>query len=86
MAEMGWTGAAIPEEFGGAGLGHLAVCVLAEELGHAVAPVPFASSVYLATEAILLFGSDAQKQTVAAEARRRRNDRHVGHGRATGAG
>jgi alkylation response protein AidB-like acyl-CoA dehydrogenase len=31
-------------------------------LGHAVAPVPFASSVYLATEAILLFGSDAQKQ------------------------
>ncbi len=23
MAEMGWTGAAIPEEFGGAGLGHL---------------------------------------------------------------
>ena len=62
MAEMGWTGAAIPEEFGGAGLGHLAVCVLAEELGHAVAPVPFASSVYLATEAILRFGSDAQKQ------------------------
>jgi acyl-CoA dehydrogenase len=62
MAEMGWTGAAIPEEFGGAGLGHLAVCVLAEELGHAVAPVPFASSVYLATEAIQLFGSEAQKR------------------------
>jgi acyl-CoA dehydrogenase len=62
MAEMGWTGAAIPEEYGGAGLGHLAVCVLAEELGHAVAPVPFSSSVYLATEAIKLFGSDAQKQ------------------------
>ena len=62
MAEMGWNGAAIPEEFGGVGLGHLAVCVLAEELGHAVAPVPFASSVYLATEAILRFGSDAQKQ------------------------
>ena len=33
MAEMGWTGAAIPEAFGGAGLGHLGVCVLAEELG-----------------------------------------------------
>ncbi len=62
MAEMGWTGAAIPEQYGGAGLGHLAVCVLAEELGHAVAPVPFSSSVYLATEAIQLFGSDAQKQ------------------------
>ena len=62
MAEMGWTGAAIPEEFGGAGLGHLAVCVLAEELGHAVAPVPFASSIYLASEAIQLFGSEAQKR------------------------
>jgi alkylation response protein AidB-like acyl-CoA dehydrogenase len=41
MAKMGWTGAAIPEEYGGAGLGHLALCVLAEELGYAVAPVPF---------------------------------------------
>ncbi|MFL5257576.1 MAG: acyl-CoA dehydrogenase family protein, partial [Rhodopila sp.] len=61
LAEMGWLGAAIPEEYGGVGLGRLAVCVLAEELGRAVAPVPFSSSVYLATEAILLFGSDAQK-------------------------
>ncbi len=61
LAEMGWLGAAIPEEYGGVGLGRLAVCVLAEELGRAVAPVPFASSVYLATEAILQFGSDAQK-------------------------
>ena len=59
---MGWPGAAIPEEYGGVGLGRLAVCVLAEELGRAVAPVPFASSVYLATEAILLFGSEDQKQ------------------------
>lgn len=63
MVEMGWTGAAIPEEYGGVGLGRLAVCVLAEEIGRAVAPVPFSSSVYLATEAILLFGSEAQKQS-----------------------
>ena len=62
IAEMGWTGAAIPEEYGGVGLGRLAVCVLAEELGRAVAPVPFSSSVYLATEALLLFGSEQQKQ------------------------
>jgi alkylation response protein AidB-like acyl-CoA dehydrogenase len=64
IAEMGWPGAAIPEEYGGVGLGPLAVCVLAEELGRAVAPVPFSSSVYLAAEAILLFGSDAQKKTL----------------------
>jgi acyl-CoA dehydrogenase len=63
IAEMGWTGAAIPEEYGGVGLGRLAVCVLAEELGRAVAPTPFSSSVYLATEAIMLFGSGQQKQT-----------------------
>jgi acyl-CoA dehydrogenase len=62
IAEMGWTGAAIPEEYGGVGLGRLAVCILAEELGRAVAPIPFSSSVYLATEAILLFGSEHQKQ------------------------
>ena len=63
IAEMGWTGAAIPEEYGGVGLGRLAVCVLSEEIGRAVAPVPFSSSVYLATEAIMLFGSEKQKQT-----------------------
>jgi acyl-CoA dehydrogenase len=62
IAEMGWTGAAIPEEYGGVGLGRLAVCVLAEEIGRAVAPVPFSSSVYLASEAIMLFGSEQQKQ------------------------
>jgi acyl-CoA dehydrogenase len=62
VAEMGWLGAAIPEEYGGVGLGRLATCVLAEELGRAVAPIPFASSVYLATEALLLYGSDRQKE------------------------
>ncbi|MEZ5849975.1 MAG: acyl-CoA dehydrogenase family protein [Hyphomicrobiaceae bacterium] len=60
LGEMGWIGAALPEEAGGAGLGHLGLCVLAEELGRAMAPVPFSSSVYLATEAIRLGGSEAQ--------------------------
>src|SRR5271169_2766307 len=62
MAEMGWLGAAIPEQYGGAGLGYEGLCVLAEELGRTLAPVPFASSSYLATEALLLAGSDAQKR------------------------
>lgn len=61
FAEMGFLGAAIPEEFGGLGLGHLELCVIAEEVGRVVAPVPFSSSVYLATEALLAAGSDAQK-------------------------
>lgn len=62
ISEMGWLGAAIPEEFGGAGLGYEGLCVLAEELGAALAPVPVSSSVYLAAEAILQNGTDAQKQ------------------------
>jgi alkylation response protein AidB-like acyl-CoA dehydrogenase len=62
LAEMGFLGVAIPEEFGGAGAGHLELCVIAEEIGRALAPVPFSSTVYLAAEALLIAGSDAQKQ------------------------
>lgn len=62
IAELGWLGTAVPEEFGGLGLGYLELCVIAEELGRVVAPVPFATSVYLATEALLVAGSDAQKK------------------------
>ena len=62
LVEMGLTGTAIPEEFGGLGLGALELCVIAEELGRAAAPVPFSSSIYLAAEAIKLFGTQKQKQ------------------------
>ena len=62
IAEMGWIGAAIPEEYGGAGLGYEGLCVLAEEMGRAVAPVPFASTAYLAAEAILAAGTETQKR------------------------
>ena len=60
---MGLTGTAIPEEYGGLGLGALELCVIAEELGRSVAATPFSSSVYLASEAIKLFGTEKQKQT-----------------------
>ncbi|MEI9931198.1 MAG: acyl-CoA dehydrogenase family protein [Rhizomicrobium sp.] len=60
----GWTGAAIPEEFGGAGIGYEALCLIAGELGASLAPVPFSSSIYLASEAILLAGDDTQKRTL----------------------
>jgi alkylation response protein AidB-like acyl-CoA dehydrogenase len=62
LAEMGFLGVAIPESYGGAGAGHLELCVIAEEMGRALAPVPFSSTVYLAAEALLLAGTDAQKQ------------------------
>jgi acyl-CoA dehydrogenase len=63
LVDMGLTGTAIPEEFGGLGLGALELCVIAEELGRAAAPVPFSSSIYLAAEAIKLFGTQKQKET-----------------------
>ncbi len=61
LAEMGFLGVAIPERFGGAGAGYLELCVIAEEMGRVLAPVPFASTIYLAAEAIMLAGSEAQK-------------------------
>jgi acyl-CoA dehydrogenase len=61
VIDLGWPATAIPEEFGGLGLGYLELCVLAEEMGRQLLPAPFTSSVYLATEAIKLAGTDAQK-------------------------
>jgi len=62
MGEMGWIGTAIPETHGGAGFGYLELCVIAEELGRSLAPTPFSSTIYLAAEALLLAGSEAQKK------------------------
>jgi acyl-CoA dehydrogenase len=45
LAEMGYMGTAIPEQYGGLGAGYLELCIIAEELGRALAPVPFASSI-----------------------------------------
>ena len=61
VAEQGWLGAAIPEQYNGLGLGRLELCAIAEELGRVVAPIPFASTVYFVAEALMLAGSDAQK-------------------------
>ena len=64
VAGQGWLGAAIPEAHGGLGLGHLELCVIAEELGRAVAPIPFASTVYFLAEAVMLAGTEAQKAAI----------------------
>lgn len=62
LAELGVLGAAIPEEYGGAGQGRLELCIVAEELGRALAPVPVASSIYLAAEFLMTAGSEDQKR------------------------
>ncbi|MBU8872284.1 acyl-CoA/acyl-ACP dehydrogenase [Reyranella sp. MMS21-HV4-11] len=62
LVDLGVPALGIPETYGGMGLSPLEVCVVAEEIGRAAAPVPFDSSVVLATEALKLAGSDAQKK------------------------
>lgn len=62
VVDLGWTAMTIPEAYEGLGLGFLELCVIAEELGRALAPIPFSSSVYLATEALKLAASEEQKQ------------------------
>ena len=62
VAELGWLGVSIPEEYGGAGFGYLESAMIAGEIGAALAPIPFASTVYLAAEAIKQAGDDGQKK------------------------
>lgn len=59
IVELGWTAIRIPEAHGGLGLSVLELCVLAEEVGRALSPVPFTSSVLMATEALLASEHDA---------------------------
>lgn len=64
MAENGYLGIGIPEEFGGAGMGALNQVVVAEELGYCLAHTPYTASISGAAEAIMLAGSETQKQAL----------------------
>ena len=70
VAEMGWLGAAIPEGYGGAGLGYLELVLIAEEIGRSLAPIPFSSSVYLATEAMLRPAATSRRRSTCRGSRR----------------
>jgi acyl-CoA dehydrogenase len=62
IAALGWTGAIIPEAYGGLGMSHLDMCMLAEELGRSLAPLPTVPSMYIVTDALVQFGTEDQKQ------------------------
>jgi alkylation response protein AidB-like acyl-CoA dehydrogenase len=62
MAEMGWAGILIPEEFGGTGLGYLTLGLVLEETGRTLTASPLVSTALTATTALLLGGNDAQKK------------------------
>jgi alkylation response protein AidB-like acyl-CoA dehydrogenase len=62
MAEMGWAGILIPEEFGGTGLGYLTLGLVLEETGRTLTASPLISTALTATTALLLGANDAQKK------------------------
>ena len=62
MVELGWTALAFPEEYGGAGGSSLDLAVLLEEMGRALVPGPFFSTVVLGGLTVLHAGTDAQKR------------------------
>ena len=62
MAELGWVGILIPEEYGGAGMGLADLAVVLEALGRTLAPEPFLSTVLLGGQLLTRAGNDAQKQ------------------------
>jgi alkylation response protein AidB-like acyl-CoA dehydrogenase len=61
MAALGFAGLTVPERWGGAGLGHTELGIVAEELGRTLAPTPLLSNA-LAAGAVLAGGSDALKE------------------------
>jgi alkylation response protein AidB-like acyl-CoA dehydrogenase len=61
MAELGWTGLAFPEEWGGQGLGMVDLAVVMEEMGYALAPSPLFSNTIVGL-ALTERGTDDQKE------------------------
>lgn len=62
LVGQGYTALAVPEAHGGMGMSLIDLCVLAEELGRVLAPVPFAPTIYLLAEALRLAGTASQME------------------------
>ena len=62
MAEQGWQGLLIPEQYGGAGFDFMDLTVLIEEIGRALVPGPYMSTVLGGAVPILQAGSEDQKR------------------------
>ena len=63
FAEQGYTATLVPEAHGGLGLGVAEVGLIAEQIGHTLAPTPFLSTAVLAARLLARAGSAAQQQT-----------------------
>ena len=66
MAEMGWTGIAIPEDFGGLEFGYVGAGLVLEECGRTLAASPLLSSSFVCASLLEAAGSEAQKESLLA--------------------
>ncbi len=62
LTDQGYTGIIFPEEYGGVGLGRVELMLLMEDLGRALLPGPFFSTVVLAGSVLDAVGSSARKK------------------------
>jgi hypothetical protein len=62
LADANLLGVAIPEAYGGMGMGFLELCVLLEEVGRAVAPGPWLATLVHGALPLAAFGSDEQRR------------------------
>ena len=62
MADLGWMGSILPEEYGGSGGNYLDLIVLLEEMGYNLLPGPFFSTMVLGALPILSAGTEKQKE------------------------
>ncbi len=67
MAELGWVGAALPEDLGGAGLGFAELGIVLEECGRTLAASPFLSTSVLGASALELGGTESQRKELIPE-------------------
>jgi alkylation response protein AidB-like acyl-CoA dehydrogenase len=62
MAEMGWTGVIIPEEYGGSDFGYLSLGLVLEETGRTLTASPLLATALASASALILGGTAAQKE------------------------
>ena len=62
MAEMGWTGVIIPEQYGGSDFGYLSLGLVLEELGRTLTASPLLATALAAASGLILGGTAAQKE------------------------
>jgi isovaleryl-CoA dehydrogenase len=64
VAQLGWLGAAIPEQYGGSGGGAIDLCLLCEESARGLIPIGFFGVSMITVGAVLRFGTETQKQEI----------------------